>query len=315
MAIGQLGVTVAAETQAVPQPAPENRLLLRTRTINEVALTSKEGRPYRIIVSAPQGPVPAGGFPVIYVIDGDAWFGTAVEVARAREWSRLTPAIIVGVGYPDHYFLDPVRRSYDFTPPGSTDPDFEGVALGGADEFLAFLTGMLKPWVAAHHSIDAHRQILFGHSLGGLFVLHAVFTAPQSFDTYVAASPSIRFSGGIVMKAEPVFLSNPACKSVRLLVTLGEFEGRPSPGQIADYRRYYTAHPESIPGQTVDQAIAELFPVDRNFDKTAETRAIVERLAQNGVRAVFAEFAGEEHTSAAISALNRGVPFGLRPEP
>jgi hypothetical protein len=33
------------------------------------------------------------------------------------------------------------------------------------------------------------------------------------------------------------------------------------------------------------------------------------------VNARFALFPGEEHTSAAVSALNRGVPFALRPEP
>jgi predicted alpha/beta superfamily hydrolase len=304
-----------AADAAAEAAAAEVRTRLRVRDTSEATLTSKEGRQYRILVSAPQGPEPPGGFPVIYVLDGDAWFGAAVEIARMREWSRLPPAVIVGVAYPSRFFLDPARRSYDFTPPGSADPGMEGLALGGADEFLAFLNGTLKPWLHARHAVDPNRQILFGHSLGGLFALHAMFTAPESFNIYIAASPSIRFSRGIVMKGERAFLSNPARTSVRLLVTLGEFEGRPSPGQIADYRRYYTAHPEVIPGQTVDEAVAALFPPERNFDKTAETRTIVDRLVRGGVNAVFVEFAGEEHTSSAISALNRGVPFALRPEP
>jgi hypothetical protein len=44
-----------------------------------------------------------------------------------------------------------------------------------------------------------------------------------------------------------------------------------------------------------------------------DARTLAERLTKGGVAATFAYFPGEEHTSAAISALNRGVPFALRP--
>ena len=46
-----------------------------------------------------------------------------------------------------------------------------------------------------------------------------------------------------------------------------------------------------------------------------EACALVERLAKRGVNARFAFFPGEEHGSAAVSALNRGIPFALRPPP
>jgi hypothetical protein len=49
------------------------------------------------------------------------------------------------------------------------------------------------------------------------------------------------------------------------------------------------------------------------FDKRTETQALVDRLVASGVSASFVQFAGEEHMSAAISALNRGSPFALRP--
>src|SRR6202008_4613115 len=171
------------------------------------------------------------------------------------------------------FFLDPVRRSYDFTPPGSADPDMEGLALGGAREFLAFLNGTLKPWARANHR-GGGRQILFGHSLGGLFALYALFEAPQSFDVYIAASPSLRFSDSIIFRGEAAFVANAARRDARLLVTLGEFAARPSPGQIAAYRRYYTEHPEARAGETVDQAIAALFPAAGGYDKTRHTREL-----------------------------------------
>lgn len=150
----------------------------------------------------------------------------------------------------------------------------------------------------------------------GLFVLQAMFAAPQSFNTYVAASPSMGFSKKIVLSGEAAFKANPARLPIRLLVTAGEFEyPHPSPGQLQDYRRYYTAHPDLIAGQTVQQAVDALFAVrehDGDFDQAKEAQALVDRLARSGVAATFARFAGEEHTSSAVSGLNRGVPIALR---
>jgi enterochelin esterase-like enzyme len=128
---------------------------LRERDVSETTLASRAGLTYRILVSAPRGRAPEAGFPVLYVLDGDAFFNTAVEIARMREWGRLTPTIVVGVAYPSRAFYDGPRRNYDFTPPGSGDPDFDPGELGGADSFLEFLNGVVKPWVGEHHSIES----------------------------------------------------------------------------------------------------------------------------------------------------------------
>jgi predicted alpha/beta superfamily hydrolase len=291
---------------------------LRAREVSESTLTSAKGSEYRILVSAPTGTPPQRGFPVIYVLDGDAWFAAAVEIAKMREYQKLTPAIIVGVGYPGRRFFD-LRRSYDYTPPGSVDAEMKqaGIALGGADEFLAFLNQKLKPWVRSRHRVDPDAEILFGHSFGGLFALHTLFTAPDSFDVYLAASPSILFSSHIVLKQEAAFLANPKRSAVRVLLSAGELEyPKISEPLKDDYRRYYAAHPESIPGQTPQQAADELFasrPDDGNASMAGDARALAERLSKAGVQATFAYFPGEEHLSAAISALNRGIPFALRP--
>src|SRR6185503_3881208 len=90
--------------------------------------------------------------------------------------------------------------------------------------FLAFLNSKLKPWVRQQYHVDPDAEILFGHSFGGLFALHALFTAPDSFDVYLIASPSILFSDRIVLKREAAFLANPKRTAVRALVTAGEFE-------------------------------------------------------------------------------------------
>ncbi|HEY2396836.1 MAG TPA: alpha/beta hydrolase-fold protein [Rudaea sp.] len=308
-----------AAAASLPQPAatpapPRKGPLLRSRKVSDSMMASREGRHYRIVVSAPSGTPPKGGFPVLYVLDADGWFGAAVEIVKMREYEKLVPTIVVGVASTKHFFFDP-SRSYDFTPPGSSEPDFEAIELGGADEFLAFLDGTLKPWVRAHYRSDPARQILFGHSLGGLFVLHAMFHEPEGFAVFLAASPHIAFSNKAVLKEAIVFEANPKRQIPRLLVTDGELEAHASSALEDDYRRYFTEHPEEIPGQTVAEAVDELFrEPDKQWDKCAETQALVERLAGSGVHASFVLFAGEEHMSSAISALNRGIPFALRPE-
>jgi predicted alpha/beta superfamily hydrolase len=311
--IGLLLAALVAATPAAPSPPADKPLLLLPRTSSETTIASTRGRQYRVLVSAPQGAEPAQGFPVIYVLDGDAWFGAAVEIARMREYEKLAPAIIVGVGYPSRSFFDANGRSYDFTLPGSTDPDFDGIKLGGANEFLSFLTDTLKPWVKSHYRVDPGLQILFGHSLGGSFVLHALFKAPESFNVFLAASPDIPFSDRIILKEEPALEANLARHAPRLLVTVGSLESHPSPALMDDYRRYFTKHPEVIAGETVDQAVKEMFADHGGYDKAEDTRQLTERLAKSGVKATFVEFDGEEHMSAAISALNRGIPFALRP--
>lgn len=303
--------------------APESGLPAgpRSRTTREWALASRQGRDYVIRASVPDGPAPPGGFPVIYVLDGDAWFGAAVEVARIREHSKLSPAVIVGVAYPSRTFFDAVRRSFDFTPPGSADADMEseGIPLGGAEQFLAFLNQTLKPELRARFPVSADGEALFGHSLGGLFVLYAMFRSPESFETYLAASPSMGFSNAVVLQGEAAFAANPARKSIRVLVTAGEFEfPKISPELLEDYRRYFTSHPEAIDGQPVAEALAELFAPRKDSTgrpMAIEACALVERLARSGTNARFALFAGEEHGSAAVNALNRGIPFALRPDP
>lgn len=297
--------------------AAVSRLLLRPRTMTETVLTSDRKQSYRILLSVPQGPAPVGGFPVIYVLDGDAWFVMAVQVARMREYETLAPAVIVGIAYPSRYFFDAKRRTLDFTPPHSSDPDMQGdgIQTGGADQFLEFINQVLRPWVRRSCNCTPGTEALFGHSLGGLFVLYAMFHAPESFGVYLAASPTIIFSNRIILHDEPAFERNPRRTAVRLLVTSGEYEyPKESAALMSDYLHYYTAHPEEIPGETPAKAVSELFGAyHSSFSMHDSARDLAHRLAHNGVRATYADFPGEEHTSAAVSALNRGIPFALRP--
>lgn len=62
-----------------------------------------------------------------------------------------------------------------------------------ADKFFQFLKTELIPSVEANYKCDTTKRVLFGHSLGGLFTLYALFDNASNpiFKKYIAASCSI----------------------------------------------------------------------------------------------------------------------------
>lgn len=160
-----------------------------------------KGNAYRIMISLPDGDPPQGGYPVLYVLDGNAYF-PAFHAARDAV-ARYHDTIIVGIGYPQAQALNFRRRSYDFTPPapaGHNEPP-----QGGQDELLAFLEQRLLPRVTSELPVDSRRQSLFGHSFGGMFAIYTMFKQPALFTHIVAASPSLWWRDQYLLPLEPEF--------------------------------------------------------------------------------------------------------------
>jgi hypothetical protein len=286
---------------------------VRKRVVSTLSVKSEAGLEYLISISKPDGPPPPGGFPVVYVVDGNAYAGTAAEIARLNELT-LGPVVVVGIGYPTDALLDNSRRALDLTPPGPVPAAIAaaGLKTGGADVFLRFIEKKVKPAVAAECQIDGNRQVLFGHSLGGLFVIYALLAKSDAFAAYIAASPSIWWSEGIVLKPEAAFEKNIGqAKNIRVLLTAGEFERDLDPANEVKLRRIAAAHPELLKGQTVDQAL-DAMRAEMKHDRMIENaQGLADRLAAQGLTAKFVMFAGEDHNSEAVSAINRGIPFAL----
>ncbi|CAM3432403.1 alpha/beta hydrolase [Marinicrinis lubricantis] len=189
---------------------------------------------YRIMIALPHDSPPREGYPVIYALDGDAVFDTFAQAARVqtRKPHGYDPVVMIGIGYPSGQLFDMQRRCYDFTMPapaenlplrpnGSPWPE-----NGGADHFLDFIERELKPELSRSFPIDHARQTIFGHSLGGLFVLHALFTRPSGFQYYAAGSPSIWWNGQAILQEKTIFESAYAGKrdTPKLLIMVGEDE-------------------------------------------------------------------------------------------
>lgn len=165
-------------------------------------LKSAEGREYRIMVSLPEGDLPwTGGYPVIYLLDGNAYFPAFHAAKRAQD--RLRGSVIVAIGYPSDTPLDFERRAFDLSPP--QPPERNTPPQGGQDLFLDFIEKRLMPKVNARFKVDQDQRSLVGHSFGGMFGVYALFTRPQLFQHVVALSPSLWWRDRYLMPPERDF--------------------------------------------------------------------------------------------------------------
>lgn len=263
------------------------------------SMTSADGkRRYRLAMAVPVGPAPADGWPVIYVLDGNAFFATMVEAVRLESFlAGYQPAIVVGVGYATDAPIDVVARNFDYTPPTGPAPEYDDRnpqrPAGGAEHFLAFLETAVKPAVAARAPVDRRRQALFGHSYGGLLASYAYVRHPGAFDHVIAASASLwyrKFFLPAMVKAG----APPGGYRGRLLLLAGENEQVPGADDIAMFG------PDRV------RVLGALRQVDSARDLAAAIRA-------GGGDARFHLFEGETHASVVPAAISRAVRFFLLP--
>lgn len=164
-------------------------------TFNTLDLDSADGqRHYRIWIGKPNHAAPAKGYPSLWMLDGNAAVG-ALDPDLLKGLANRRAPLLVAIGYQTPLRIERNGRTLDYTPTRrgvseQKDP-LTDVPSGGADAFLDLLRDRIRPQVAKQVKLDAHDQTLWGHSYGGLLVLHTLFTRPQMFNHYAAASPSL----------------------------------------------------------------------------------------------------------------------------
>ncbi|WP_458460283.1 alpha/beta hydrolase [Paenibacillus sp.] len=246
---------------------------------------------YQIMVFKPAEPPPPSGYPIIYLLDANSVFGTMVEAVRVQgrrtEKTGALPAIVVGIGYPNAGPFSP-HRYYDFTPKATTEytQKSDGTPLpeqGGADEFLRFIEEELKPDMEKEFRIDRARQAIFGHSLGGLFVIHALFTKPEAFRYYIAGSPSLHWNQKVMQVEEQKFVARLEQHPVNVKVWIGMGEQEKT-------------HPA------------------RNNAKASSLTERLSALKQPGLDIAYTEFEEENHVSVLPFLISRTMRFACSPE-
>lgn len=229
-------------------------------TVERLSLESEPaGHRYRVSILRPTAPPPAGGYPVLFLLDGNA-----AEQDLVRTEALATPEgrslALVTVGYDTDQRFDVAARAYDYTPaltPGTPEHDPLDATRrnGGADGFLAFIQATILPAVERQIPVDRRRLGLWGHSYGGLFVLHALQHA-DTFRCHIAASPSLWWRDGYLFKHRDAFRKRLAGRQFALLVTRGAAETTRRPGDdepraLARWRQTSSVPPdaaEKFPG-------------------------------------------------------------------
>ena len=210
-----LAVLLLVSSAAIAQPA--------TGTVKKFSIKSTVlGEDRIILVRTPAGyETNKLSYPVLYMTDGDGHMGhTASTIEFLTQNGRIPDLIVVGVTNTD--------RTRDLTPAKSSDKDAAGnlrfPSSGGADNFLKFFETELIPEIEKEYRVQPYR-IFAGHSLGGLFAIHAMITKPGLFNSYVAVSPSLQWEHGEALKRAEEFLKNTKELKVTLFVSLGNEPG------------------------------------------------------------------------------------------
>ncbi len=322
--------TVAIQVKGI---RPSEVLVPFSRRID---FTSKvNGISYTLFVALPLAPPPKAGYPVVYVLDGADNFGAATDAARGD-----VDIVVVGILYPvdDADFIAKtlntprhssgevsppqidqaiqLLRTFDLTPPTSEAsmearkalmkaeraPGFNDLKAGGVDAFLKVIETEIKPKIHALLKVDAGNEALYGHSLGGLAVLRALFTEPSAFRTFIAASPSIWWDERSILAGEAGFTKKVLAGAVapRVLITVGGLEQH-TPAFIP-------------PGMDITQELVDaLIKKDRMVDNAVE---LGQRLAAlngaPGYEVKTVVFADETHQSVEQAAVSRGVHFAAK---
>lgn len=265
------------------------------------------GRAYAISLYRP-GPSPftaaPADCPIVVVLDGAMTFGTAVESTELRSAvGQLRPAVIVGVAHDTDVVTATRLRSRDFTTPTPSDkyPELSpliGTEYGAADSFLEFLTQELLPEIQARApEASTTQRVLFGHSLGGLFVTHVLLRRPTAFTTYVASSPSLWWNEFAVLRDRGGFRERLAGHeaNIRVLLTVASTEQDPPT--------------RALPGVDLS-AVQERVRQARMIDAARELNEWLSSFKLS--RLEFVCFQGEDHGSVIAAALSRGLTFALR---
>lgn len=208
------------------------------------------GRKYRISISLPFAtfksdlttwPInkPLEKWPVVYVTDGDWYFGLVTAIVRSLGWfgENTTDAIVVGIGYPEvqnpqEALCDQIaRRLYDLSP--VRDEGFQKVIedivmrpvpTGGGSDFLNFIKHELIPVIEQDFQADPRKRILVGHSAGGLFTTFALFEEPGLFDTYIIGSPSLWWGDRFLFKREELYAKRHKKLAAKVHLWVGDCE-------------------------------------------------------------------------------------------
>jgi len=259
-AIGMAALSPAAAQQRNPEQKVGETVLDQPaqsyRFEHFVLESPDQARRWRVNVGVPVK-ASAKPAPVLYMLDGNA-AAMVLDQDMLADLAAHAAPVLVFIGYDNDLRVDSPARTRDYTAWIDTADDENGAPQssgGGAYAFLDLIERRIKPEIERRATIDLQQQSLWGHSLGGLFVVSTLYTRPAAFQHYVSASPSLWWSQGAPLgDMERQFIANNQRQPAQVTVMLGGDERTGNRGVRDMTNPRVVAHLRRIGGATPDAA-------------------------------------------------------------
>jgi hypothetical protein len=193
------------------------------------------GRQYQLHIGLPDSYAtnPARRYPVVYVTDGYWDFQKITAIHGCLVYDKYTPEFItVGLGYAGENLDYGNLRRWELSPAPFGD---NGEASGHAADFLKTIETEIIPLVDREYRTDPSCRVLCGASMGGLFTLYAMYSRPDLFQGYVAATPAVVLGNDWLFGYEEAFAKSGRAIKARLFAAVG---GNESPGYVSGVLRF-----------------------------------------------------------------------------
>ena len=208
---GAVGGGVAMAVVRAANPVPGREAPAPEVTVASAALGEPMGLEVRLPLEYDEEPTRR--FPVLWLTDDDAHLDHAAHTIRVLATVGIgEPMIVVAVPSSSS------RRAFDFIPAGMGDNG------GGAARFLDFLVDEARPAIDGEYR-TTEQQLLFGHSLGGLFVTWAMTERPEAYAGWIAMSPSFWVGDGAILESLGSYFANRPATAPFFYTSLGAEEG------------------------------------------------------------------------------------------
>lgn len=169
-----------------------------------------------VYVRAPSEGGFGGTYPVVYVLDAEWNFEyVAAYIENLVENGAYPPMVVTGIVN--------VNRNRDYVP--RADRHFPHT--GEADRFLDFVATEWIPRVEERFA-GSGRRVLVGHSFGGVFTLHTLFTRPGLFDAYLAMGSSAWIADRVLFDGAEALFESGANPNPFVWMAVGENDGGPT---------------------------------------------------------------------------------------
>ena len=190
--------------------------------IRKITSTTVTGQEYELQILLPGGYANSiKKYPVVYLMDSQWDFPLLKSLYGQHYYDGFIPEmIIVGVTWGGINPNPDSLRARDYTP----TKEARLPQSGGADKFLSFIRRELFPFIETNYKADSNNRTLMGCSLGGLITLYTLFTQPDMFSGYAAASPAVGWDKEVLYQYEKTFSQKKLAHPVRVYMTIGDVE-------------------------------------------------------------------------------------------